>query len=184
MTDYPLFVFVGLVLGQAIAEFTAMLHTGTLKRKHKREWTYYGVVAPFKAMLVAAMAEHLGHDTQPVTTIMLAGVVLATVGITIRVMCHYELAGAFSQYVEKREGQELIQTGLYAVIRHPMYVGSILLFAGLPLVLAVRWTWLFSILGWVGIMIRIHKEEVFLIQELPGYREYAERTWCLIPHIY
>ena len=65
-----------------------------------------------------------------------------------------------------------------------MYVGSILLFLGLPLALAAESAWLFSTLGLAGIRLRIHKEEAFLIRELPGYREYTQKTWRLEPHVY
>ena len=184
MNDYPLAVFIALLLGQGIAEYAAMLRTGTLKRKRKREWTYYVVAVPYKAMFLAAIVEHIEFGTHPTTPMMLAGIFLATAGIAVRVVCHLELAGAFSQYVQKFEGQKLIHSGMYATIRHPMYLGVILLLVGMPLVLAVRFTWLLCPIGLVGLIIRIRKEEALLIRELPGYREYTERTWRLVPHIY
>ncbi len=184
MNDYPLIVFVALLLAQSLAEFAAMLRTGTLRRKHKREWTYCTVAIPFKATLGVAILEHLYLGTHPTAPMVVVGALAAIAATVIRVVGHFQLAGAFSQYVEKREGQRLIQSGLYATIRHPMYIGSILLFLGMPLVLAARWAWICAALGLVGIFLRIHKEEAFLTRELPGYREYKEKTWRLIPHIY
>ena len=184
LANIPLFAFGGLLLGQTLAEYAAMLRTGTLRRKHRREWTYYAVAIPFKAMLGATIAEHIGLQTHPTSTMVAAGSILAAGGIIVRVRAHLELDGAFSQYVEKSESQRLVQSGMYAKIRHPMYIGSILLFAGMPLVLAARWAWIFSGLGMVGIIIRIRKEEDFLVRELPGYREYTQRTWRLMPHMY
>ena len=184
MDDVSLFAFVGLLLAQAIAEYCAMLHTGSLRRKHKREWTYYAVALPFKAMLATAIVEYVCLRTQPSVTGTVAGSLLAGAGIVIRVLGHLQLGRAFSPYVEKEESQQLIQSGMYAKIRHPMYIGTILQFLGMPLMLAANSAWLFSALGLAGTVIRIQKEEAFLCRELPGYQEYTQRTWRLLPYIY
>jgi protein-S-isoprenylcysteine O-methyltransferase Ste14 len=161
-----------------------MLYTGSLRRKHRREWTYCAVALPFKAMLGAAIVEYLCVGTQPSVTGMVAGSILAGAGIVIRVLGHSQLGRAFSPYVEKDEGQQLIQSGMYAKIRHPMYIGTILQFLGMPLMLGANFAWLFSALGLAGTVIRMQKEEAFLCQELPGYQEYTQRTWRLVPYIY
>jgi len=184
MNNIPLITFCILLIGGGLAEYTAMMYTGTLKRKHTKEWTCYAVVIPYKAMLCATIIEHIILKTHPAMALTITGGIIALIGIIIRVRGHIELNGAFSQYVEKTENQQIVQTGMYARIRHPMYIGSILLFIGMPLVLAATWAWIFSVAGIVGIFIRIRKEEKFLAQELPGYREYMEKTWRLVPHIF
>jgi protein-S-isoprenylcysteine O-methyltransferase Ste14 len=184
VNDVPLFAFAALLLAQAVAEWSIMLHTGSLKRKHKREWTYYAVAFPFKAMLGASIVEFILLRPRPAPIVTAAGGLLAAAGIAIRVLGHLQLAGAFSPYVEKSENQTLVQSGMYAKVRHPMYVGTILLFVGMPLIVAAKWAWLFSALGLLGLIFRIRKEEAFLIRELPGYREYTQQTWRLVPHIY
>jgi protein-S-isoprenylcysteine O-methyltransferase Ste14 len=65
-----------------------------------------------------------------------------------------------------------------------MYVGTILLFIGMPLVVGVTWAWIFSALGMGGILLRIRKEEQFLSTELVGYREYMRNTWRLLPYVF
>jgi len=184
MDNIPLYLFAALLLAQAAGEYAAMLRTRTLRRKHKREWTYYAVVIPFKAMIAASIVEHVSSQTQPSVSAVIAGSLLAAGGVIVRVRGHLELNGAFSQYVEKSAGQKLVESGMYVKIRHPMYVGSILLFIGMPLVIGATWAWIFSVLGMVGIIIRIRKEEAFLTKELAGYREYAQRTWRLLPYVY
>jgi protein-S-isoprenylcysteine O-methyltransferase Ste14 len=184
MKDIPLVVFVGLLLSEIVGEYSAMLYTGALSRKHRKEWTYYAVAFPFKAMLGAAVVEFVYLRSQPPLASVLAGSLLAGSGIVIRVLGHLQLGRAFSPYVEKEENHQLVQSGMYAKIRHPMYVGTILLFLGMPLVLAANAAWLFTALGLAGTVIRIHKEEAFLIQELAGYQEYAEKTWRLVPYVY
>lgn len=179
-----LWIFVALVLGQMLAEYVAMLRTGTLRRKHQREWTYLAVAIPYKAMIAAALVECLGRSTRPSLTMVCAGALLSLAGIAIRVRGHFDLAGAFSAYVETSENHQLIRSGMYARVRHPMYVGSILLFVGLPLVLGAKVAWIFSALGIVGALIRIPREEAFLQRIFPEYRDYMQHTWRLFPYIY
>jgi protein-S-isoprenylcysteine O-methyltransferase Ste14 len=184
VNDIPLFASAGLVLAQALGEYLAMLRTGTLRRKHKREWTYHAVVVPFKVMVAATLVEHLARHTRPTTAMVVAGSLFGALGIILRVRGHLALEGAFSQYVELSENQRLAQSGLYATIRHPMYVGTILLSIGTPLVLAATWAWIFSALTLLGLLVRIRKEEAFLARQLPGYQEYMRRTWRLVPYLY
>ncbi len=184
MGSIPLFAFVGLLLAEAGGEYAAMACTRTLWRKHEREWTYYAVAIPFKAMIAASFVEHISTHTQPSMPAMIAGSLLAAAGIIVRVCGHLQLKGAFSQYVEKRPDQRLVQSGMYTKIRHPMYVGNILFFIGMPLVVGVTWAWIFSALGTVGILFRIRKEEAFLATELVGYREYMRKTWRLLPYVF
>jgi len=184
MGSIPRYTFVGLLLAEAGGEYAAMARTRTLWRKHKREWTYYAAAIPFKAMIAASIVEHVSAHTQPSMPAMIAGSLLAAAGIIVRVCGHLQLNGAFSQYVEKRPDQRLVQSGMYTKIRHPMYVGSILLFIGMPLVVGGTWAWIFSALGMVGILFRIRKEEAFLATELAGYRQYMRSTWRLLPYVF
>jgi protein-S-isoprenylcysteine O-methyltransferase Ste14 len=179
-----LIIFLGLLFAQGGGEYVAMKRTGTLWRKHKREWTYYTVVIPYKAMLAASIFEHISFHTQPSLPAIVVGSCLAIGGIIIRVRGHLELDGAFSPYVEKSPGQKIVTSGLYKRIRHPMYLGTILLFVSMPLIVSANWAWIFSVLSVIGIIVRIQKEEAFLSSEFAGYKEYAEKTWRLLPHIY
>jgi protein-S-isoprenylcysteine O-methyltransferase Ste14 len=97
-------------------------------------------------------------------------------------------ANAFAAPVVKHQetrGQAVVQTGPYAIVRHPMYAGAVPLMIGMPL-------WLGSIAGAVlafvplGVLvIRIRIEEALLRRELAGYVDYAKRVrWRLIPGIW
>ena len=87
--------------------------------------------------------------------------------------------------VKVQEGQSVIDTGPYAVIRHPMYAGALLLFLCMPLVLGswlglVGTAILAAILAW-----RTLREEQALRRDLPGYAAYAERVrFRWIPHVW
>lgn len=184
MDSIPLILFLGLLGTEVVGEYAAMARTGTLRRKHRREWTYLALALPFKAMIVAALLEHLNASTRPSLICLVAGSLLTAGGILVRVLGHLQLDGAFTPYVEKTADQQLVATGMYAKIRHPMYLGSLLLFLGMPMILGARAAWIFSALGILGTWLRIRKEEAFLSKELPGYNEYRQHTWRLLPYLY
>lgn len=90
-----------------------------------------------------------------------------------------------SRTVEVREGQKVITTGLYSVVRHPMYFATILMFLSIPIILG-------SLIGLIPFLIypfiiavRILNEEKLLLRELEGYTEYKARVkYRLIPFIW
>jgi protein-S-isoprenylcysteine O-methyltransferase Ste14 len=83
------------------------------------------------------------------------------------------------------EDQKVISTGPYALVRHPMYAGALLLIIGLPLALG-SWYGLLGIFGFVPVLIwRLADEERFLARNLPGYAEYKSNVrWRLIPGLF
>lgn len=90
-----------------------------------------------------------------------------------------------SRTIEVQEGQRVIDTGLYGIVRHPMYTATLLLFLSMPLVLGSVYALLIFLAYPVLIAHRIKHEEAFLEQELPGYREYKQRVkYRLIPFIW
>ena len=90
-----------------------------------------------------------------------------------------------SRAVEVQENQQVVDTGLYGIVRHPMYTATLLLFLSMPLVLASPWSFVIMLL-YVPILVkRIHNEEKVLKQELSGYDEYLQRIrYRLIPFIW
>ena len=90
-----------------------------------------------------------------------------------------------SRTVEVQEGQTVIDTGLYGIVRHPMYTATILMSLAIPLVLGSWLSFLPMLLYPVIIIRRIHGEEALLEEGLPGYREYKQKVrWRLIPYIW
>ena len=90
-----------------------------------------------------------------------------------------------SRTVEIQENQKLIDTGLYGIVRHPMYTATILLSLAIPLVLG-SWISFGLMLCYPAIIVRrIYGEEAVLKAGLPGYAEYMSRVrWRLIPHLW
>ena len=90
-----------------------------------------------------------------------------------------------SRTIEVQEGQKVIDTGLYSIVRHPMYSATLLLFLSMPLVLGSIWSFLIFLAYPFIIAARLKDEEKFLEEELEGYREYKEKVkYRLIPFIW
>lgn len=90
-----------------------------------------------------------------------------------------------SRTVEVQEGQEVISTGLYGLVRHPMYLATLLMFLPLPLILGSFWGLIPFVLYPVMIVIRILDEEKLLSAELRGYGEYKSKVkYRLIPFVW
>lgn len=87
--------------------------------------------------------------------------------------------------VEIFSGQRVIDTGPYAIIRHPMYAGMIPLYLAIPLALGSYWAILFMVPVCISMIYRLLNEEKILSRELPGYKEYCEKVhYHLIPYIW
>ena len=87
--------------------------------------------------------------------------------------------------IEIAEGQHLIDSGPYAVVRHPMYAGALILIAGIPLALGSWWGLIPAALLVPVIVWRLVREEAFLAANLAGYSDYRGRVrWRLAPVIW
>lgn len=90
-----------------------------------------------------------------------------------------------SRTIEVHENQQVVSTGLYGIVRHPMYSATLLLFLSMPLVLASPWSFAIMLLYIPIIAFRIRNEEQVLERELKGYTEYKQRVkYKLIPFIW
>ena len=90
-----------------------------------------------------------------------------------------------SRTIEVQEGQKVIDTGLYAMVRHPMYLASILMFLAMPLVLGSKIGFLIFALYPFALVKRIKNEEEVLEKELDGYTEYKKKVkYRLIPYVW
>ena len=90
-----------------------------------------------------------------------------------------------SRTIEVQENQKVIDTGLYGIVRHPMYMATTVLFLAMPLVLASPISFLIMLLYIPLIAKRIKNEEMVLEEGLEGYKEYKERVkYRIIPFIW
>jgi len=115
-----------------------------------------------------------------------AGVLLIIIGLIIRIKAILELKQHFTYTVTEIENHELIETGLYKNIRHPGYLGQLLIFMGTSLSFS---NWLSVVFMMIPVLLgylnRIIVEERFMIKQLgQKYIDYQKQTKRLIPRIY
>ncbi len=90
-----------------------------------------------------------------------------------------------SRTIKVEEGQKVVDTGLYGVVRHPMYMATILLFLMIPLVLGSWYALIIFAFYPAIIIVRLTDEEDLLTRELPGYAEYKQKVrYRIIPFIW
>ena len=90
-----------------------------------------------------------------------------------------------SRTIEVQENQKVIDTGLYGIVRHPMYSATLILFLSIPLILGSLYSFIIFLIYPLLIASRIKNEEKFFEKELEGYKEYKKRVkYRLIPFIW
>lgn len=90
-----------------------------------------------------------------------------------------------SRTIEVQENQQVVDTGLYSIVRHPMYMATLMLFLSIPLVLGSWISFVVMLVYPVVIVARIKDEENLLEKELKGYMEYKNKVkYRLIPFIW
>ena len=154
----------------------------------EKENAQVGVVAASALMFVGAFVAagldfRYGWTQVPTWLVALAAVIqFASYGLYAEVMRENAY---LSRTVEVQENQKVVDTGLYGVIRHPMYTATILLYLAMPIVLG-SWIAFVIMLSYpVIIVFRIRNEEKVLEQGLEGYSEYKQKVkYRLIPFIW
>ena len=90
-----------------------------------------------------------------------------------------------SNIIEVNENQKIISTGLYGIVRHPMYIGVLIMFIPTPIALGSYWGLIPFALLPVSLILRILNEEKVLSENLKGYKEYCQKTrYRLIPLVW
>jgi protein-S-isoprenylcysteine O-methyltransferase Ste14 len=142
------------------------------------------VFVAFMAMFVVSALDHrFGWSPVPTTVCLIGDVLVALgLGLAMLVIIQNSYAGA---NVVVEPGQILVSTGLYGLVRHPMYTGNVIMMVGIPLALGSYWGLVFVIPGLVVLTLRIRDEEQLLTQELAGYREYTDEVhYRLMPYVW
>jgi protein-S-isoprenylcysteine O-methyltransferase len=148
-------------------------------------WLLYSLITLGYALSFAIGATKIGR--MPNWNIFFAiGAVLVVLGLAIRILSIMTLRQYFTYSVAKVEGHQLIESGLYKNIRHPGYLGQLMIFLGFSISLS---NWLSIILMMIPIAIgyiyRIKVEERFMAEQLGEiYLNYQKRTKRIIPLIY
>jgi protein-S-isoprenylcysteine O-methyltransferase Ste14 len=134
-------------------------------------------------LVVPALDHRFGWSVVPVP-LVIAGDVLILLGFLIIFFVYKENTFA-SATIELSPDQKVISTGLYSIIRHPMYFGGLLLFIGISFSLGSWWGLVVFALMVPALIWRLLDEEKFLARNLPGYTEYQNKVrYHLIPYVW
>lgn len=135
-------------------------------------------------ILILAPLENSVRDIHVSTIHRAIGGILGLVGLVISLVSYKALGRNFRVYAAPRRSGTLITSGIYSWVRHPMYTGVIMMFAGY-----ILWWWgLYSIPLWLTFsvlyLMKAVKEERILAHRFPEYEDYCKRTWKFLPFLY
>jgi protein-S-isoprenylcysteine O-methyltransferase Ste14 len=148
-------------------------------------WWLYGLITVGYALSFSIGATKIGRIYYW-NTFFAIGMALVVIGFVIRIHSILTLNQYFTYSVAKVENHKIIETGLYKFIRHPGYLGQLIIFIGISTSIS---NWLsvpvMMIPITLGYLYRIKVEERFMLEQLgEDYLNYQERTKRLIPMIY
>lgn len=133
--------------------------------------------------LIPGLDRRFGWSDVPVPLVLAADVlVLLAYGFVFLVFRENAYA---SRVISVDAGQKVISSGPYAFVRHPMYLGSLVLYIASGLALGSYWATLAATLITITIVLRIRNEESVLVRDLPGYDAYRQRVhYRLVPGVW
>ena len=133
--------------------------------------------------IVAGLDFRFGWSHMPVWAVVVASAILL---ISYALYCEVMRENAYlSRTIEVQNGQKVVDTGLYGIVRHPMYAVTIWLFLAIPVLLGSFYALLCFLPYIPVIVVRILNEEKLLSAELDGYEEYKKRVkYRLLPLIW
>ena len=181
-------LFVPMVcMGIVMLIFSPELLSKRLNNKEK-EQTQKHVVALSGLMFIAGFML-CGFDYRFVwSQVPVWVVVVASLLFLLGYMLYAEVLrenAYLSRTIEVQDDQQLIDTGLYSIVRHPMYTATLLMFLSMPLVLGSWWALLIFSIYPILIIKRIQNEEQVLAKGLKGYVDYQQRVrWRLMPWVW
>ena len=154
----------------------------------EKQSTQKGVIAVSGLMfiagfVVAGLDYRFGWSQMPAPVTVIASVLFL---IAYALYAEVMRENAYlSRTIKVEEGQTVVDTGLYGIVRHPMYMASILLFLMMPIVLGSWYALIVFAVYPAVIVVRLKDEEELLTRELSGYAEYKKKVkYRIIPFIW
>jgi len=179
----------GLVVHKLIWEILKRRRSPASAKRRTSQPIGVMLVKAVKLMILAGIAvQTLVADVLPITSnpvgLRIVGVAIYSAGLLTAILGRLQLGDNWSDIEAAKvlSDQAVVSNGIYKYIRHPIYVGDILLLAGLELSLN---SWLVAAIGLMtpAILWKAVCEERMLVETLPGYREYCRTTRRFIPFV-
>jgi protein-S-isoprenylcysteine O-methyltransferase Ste14 len=183
----------------AIAIYIALIITGRFlsqrreKQKLFTQWksiskdytAIISLLATAIAMGLALLEATLSEDADLQVTLIIIGIVVMIIGWVVAFYANREIRKNWSPIIEKTKSQELVTSGIYSLIRHPLYFSGLCILSGTNLYFCSKWAWTGLILALITILIRIFIEEKKLKERFGDvYTSYMQKTKVLIPWIF
>lgn len=161
------------------------MHAGpTAETRPAQRLVMCGIYLLATALFVVSALDHRFGWSSPPTWLAIVGNIVVAAGLILAQAVVFQNNYAAAT-IRVEENQTLTTTGLYGLVRHPMYVGALIMMVGTPLALGSYWGLTVLIPAVVVLGIRILDEEKMLTDELPGYREYRQQVrYRLVPNVW
>jgi protein-S-isoprenylcysteine O-methyltransferase Ste14 len=153
------------------------------KEKPQKAYLILSIIVLLFTFIIPGLDYRFHWSDVPVPVVVISTVIMmAGYVIFFAVMRQNTYA---SRVIEIQQGQKLIDTGLYSLVRHPMYLGASILYVPVPLVLGSWYALIPAALIPILLIIRIMNEEKVLVNGLKGYPEYMKKVkYRIIPFIW
>ena len=153
------------------------------ERQEQRKILKFSVLGFVLAFLLPGFDIRYGWSNMPAwVSIAAAMMMFLSYALVFRTM---QVNSFLSRVIEVAENQKVIDTDVYGIVRHPMYVGMVVLYVISPIVLGSWWAVIPALVIIPVIVARILDEEIALETELPGYKEYKQKVkYRLLPFIW
>jgi protein-S-isoprenylcysteine O-methyltransferase Ste14 len=153
------------------------------RRKQQGLIQLFNTISFFASMMVAGFDRRYGWSNVPFWLVIASDATMLTgYYFFIKTMLHNAYA---SRVIEVQKGQKVIDTGPYAVVRHPMYAAGIFMYMFIPVALGSFWAMIPLLLIPVMLIFRLLDEEKAMIKGLKGYKRYMKKVkYRLIPGIW
>jgi protein-S-isoprenylcysteine O-methyltransferase Ste14 len=161
------------------------MHAGPFaETRAAQKFATVGTIAVVVAVSVVSALDHrFGWSQVPMPVVVIGGILVA-VGLGMATMVVNQNSFAAATITVEAE-QPVISTGLYGLVRHPMYAGAVIMMLGMPLALDSYWGLVAVLPGSAVLALRIVDEEKMLRQELTGYDEYIQQVhYRLVPGVW
>jgi protein-S-isoprenylcysteine O-methyltransferase Ste14 len=153
------------------------------ERKKQRTIQKLGSLVWLSIFLIPGLDQRFGWSSVPWLLVVFSEVIIVS-GYVLFFLVMKENSYA-SRIIEVRQGQTVITTGPYTLVRHPMYLAVLLMLVFSPLALGSFWAMIPALFTPLVLVLRIRDEEAMLLKDLSGYREYTRQTpYRLIPGVW
>lgn len=142
------------------------------------------LIAAFGSVFLVSALDHRFGWSAPPTAVSVLGQVVVVLGLCLGILAVVQ-NGYAAANITVEDDQPVISTGMYGLVRHPMYFSLLVTMVGLALALGSYWGLAGALISVPIVVVRILDEEQLLTQELSGYREYTRQVrYRLLPYLW